>query len=43
MSSAKTMKLPDKITSDDKLMAHQRLYNDVIDVLGEEGLKWVVD
>jgi hypothetical protein len=40
MSSAKTMKFPDKISSDDKLMAPQRLYNDVIDVL-EEGVKWV--
>ena len=40
MSSAKTMKLPDKISSDDKLMSPQRLYNDVIDVL-EEGVKWV--
>jgi hypothetical protein len=34
------MKFPDKISSDDKLMAPQRLYNDVIDVL-EEGVKWV--
>jgi hypothetical protein len=40
-SSAKTMNLPDKISSDDKLMVHQRLYNDVIDVLEEECVKWV--
>jgi hypothetical protein len=43
MSSAKTMKFPDKISSDDKLMAPQRLYNDVIDVLEEEGMKWVAN
>jgi hypothetical protein len=35
------MNLPDKISSDDKLMVHQRLYNDVIDVLEEECVKWV--
>ena len=40
MGTAKAMKVPDKITSDDKLIAPQRLYNDIIDFLEEENVKW---
>ena len=42
MKKATEMKLPDKFTSGDhvKLIAPQRLYNDIIDFLEEENVKW---